>query len=83
MIVSGLMALTAMGASIIADVDPMTVVLRGGVAFGCGLLVTGIWSSVVNPQNATEKPKKKAKDKPAEVESMENSEPEPDMEEAA
>jgi hypothetical protein len=83
MIVSGLMALTAMGASIIADVDPMTVVLRGGVAFGCGLLVTGIWSSVVNPQNAAEKPKKKPKAEPTEVESKVNSEPESDVEEAA
>lgn len=92
MIVAGLMALTAMGASIIADVDPVTVVTRGGIAFVCGLVLTGVWSSVVNPQQATEKSKKKAKEKPAEVESKEPKseavaeaapEPEPEMEEAA
>ena len=90
-IVAGLMALTAMGASIIADVDALTVVTRGGIAFLCGLVLTGIWSAVVNPQ-PTEKPKKKAKDKSAEVESKKpkaepvaeaESEPEAELEEAA
>jgi hypothetical protein len=88
MIVAGLMALTAMGASILADVDPMTVVARGGIAFVCGLVLTGVWTSVVNPQAKEEKPKKKAKEKPAEVESKASApEPEPvveaELEEAA
>ncbi len=82
-IVAGLMALTAMGASILADVDPMTVVVRGAIAFFAGLLVTGVWVSVVNPQPKAEKPKKQAKAKPAVVESKSAAEPEEDMEEAA
>lgn len=86
-IVAGLMALTAMGASILADVDPMTTVTRGGVAFFAGLLFAGIWGSVVNPKQPKAKPEKPAKQpkqpkpKPAEVES--EAEPEEDTEEAA
>lgn len=82
-IVAGLMALTAMGASIIADVDPVTVVVRGAIAFFAGLLVTGIWASVVNPQPKAEKPKKEPKRKPAEVESKSDSSSDEDLEEAA
>lgn len=87
-IVAGLMALTAMGASILADVDPLTVVVRGGIAFFTGIVVASVWTSVVNPSEpkAKAKPEKKpkeAKAKVAEVESDEKAKPEEDMEEAA
>ena len=61
-IVAGLMALTAMGASILADVDPLSVVMRGGVAYVAGLLLTGVWNVVVGPPKSDEKKSKKAKE---------------------
>jgi hypothetical protein len=87
-IVAGLMALTAMGASILADVDPLTVVTRGGIAFFAGMVVASVWTSVVNPsqpktKTKPEKKPKEAKPKVAEVESDEKAKPEEDMEEAA
>jgi hypothetical protein len=85
-IVAGLMALTAMGASILADVDPLTVVTRGGIAFFAGIVVASVWTSVVNPSQPkpkAEKKPKEAKPKKAEVESDEKAKPEEDMEEAA
>jgi hypothetical protein len=87
-IVAGLMALTAMGASILADVDPVTVVTRGGIAFFAGIVLTTVWTSVVNPSQPKEKPAKKpkepkAKPKVAEVESDEKATPEQDSEEEA
>lgn len=68
-IVAGLMALTAMGASILSSVDPVTVVTRGGIAFVAGLVLSGIWVSVVCPGKPKEKAKKAPKAKPAVVES--------------
>lgn len=50
-IVAGLMALTAMGASIISDVDPVTTVVRGAIAFVVGMLLAGVWTMVVMPQS--------------------------------
>lgn len=83
-IVAGLMALVAMGASILADVDPVTVVVRGGIAFGVGLVLAGVWTAVVNPAAPKEKPVKEPKKKQkTEVESDEKVKPEEDMEEAA
>jgi hypothetical protein len=82
-IVAGLMALTAMGASILADVDPLTVVVRGGIAFVAGLVLDGVWTAVVNPAAPKEKPAKSPKDKKPKVESHEEVKPEEDMEEAA
>ena len=87
-IVAGLMALTAMGASILADVDPVTVVLRGGIAYVAGLVLAGVWTSVVNPsapkeKAVKEKAAKEPKKKKAEVESDGKVKPEEDMEEAA
>ena len=83
-IVAGLMALVAMGASILADVDPVTVVVRGGIAFGVGLVLAGVWTAVVNPAAPKEKPAKEPKkSKKTEVESDEKVKPEEDMEEAA
>ncbi len=82
-IVAGLMAFTAMGASILADVDPVTVVVRGGIAFVAGLVLAGVWTSVVNPSAPKEKPVKEPKKKKAEVESHEKVKPEEEMEEAA
>jgi hypothetical protein len=83
-IVAGLMALVAMGASILADVDPVTVVVRGGIAFGVGLVLAGVWTAVVNPAAPKEKPAKEPKKKQkSEVESDEKVKPEEDMEEAA
>ncbi len=78
------MALVAMGASILADVDPVTVVVRGGIAFGVGLVLAGVWTAVVNPAAPKEKPVKEPKKKQkTEVESDEKVKPEEDMEEAA
>jgi hypothetical protein len=85
-IVAGLMALTAMGASILAEVDPVTTVTRGGIAFVAGLALAGVWGSVVNPKRPEEKPAppaKQPKAKPAEVESKTETEAEEDTEEAA
>ena len=77
-IVAGMMALTAMGASILADVDPVTVVERGGIALLVGFLLTGIWSIIVSP------PKPKAnKSEAKEVESQESVEDDEEQEEAA
>ncbi len=84
-IVAGLMAITAMGASILANVDPIGTVVRGAGAYVVGLLLAGIWTMVVNPQ---EEKKKKEKPKPEEptesdqVESEESDEKE-EQEEAA
>jgi hypothetical protein len=77
-----------MGASILADVDPVTVLTRGGIAFFAGLVVASVWTSVVNPsqpkpKTKPEKKPKEAKPKVAEVESHEKATPEEDMEEAA
>jgi hypothetical protein len=77
-IIAGLMALTAMGASILADVDPVTVVARGGLAFVAGIALASVWTMVIGPpaqakkKKGEDKPAKKekpAKRKPAEVES--------------
>ena len=53
-IVAGMMALTAMGASIISDVDPVTTVVRGSMAFVAGMILAGVWTMVVLPKDPTE-----------------------------
>lgn len=80
-IVAGLMALTAMGASILAEVDPLGTVGRGAAAYVVGLLLASIWVMVVSPQEAKKK-KEKETDDATEVESEESDENE-DEEEAA
>lgn len=65
-IVAGLMALTAMGASIVSDVDPVTTVVRGSIAFVVGMLLAGVWTMVVLPQDLK---KDEAEDEADEVES--------------
>ena len=85
-IVAGLMALTAIGASILAQVDPLTTVARGAMAFVIGLVLASVWGSVMNPKQPVEKkpkPAKEPKKKPAEVESEADPEPEEETEEAA
>jgi hypothetical protein len=88
-IVAGLMALVAMGASILAHVDPLTTVLRGGLAFLIGLTLASVWGSVMNPKRPEDKPDKKEKPakepkkKPAEVESKPDSGSDEPTEEAA
>jgi hypothetical protein len=91
-IIAGLMALTAMGASILADVDPVTVVTRGGIAFIAGIALASLWTMVVGPpaqakkKKGADKPAKKekpVKSKPAEVESEEVESSKDDQEEAA
>ncbi|HXH61126.1 MAG TPA: hypothetical protein VNI20_07185 [Fimbriimonadaceae bacterium] len=77
-IVAGLMALTAMGASILAHVDPLTVVVRGGIALVVGFMLTGLWTMIVMPQ--AEKPKKHKAEK---VESDENVEDDDEEQEEA
>lgn len=58
-IVAGLMAITAMGASILADVDPVGTVVRGGVAFLVGMVLAGIWTMAVDPESVKKKEKKR------------------------
>lgn len=82
-IIAGLMALTAMGASIIADVDPVTIVARGGVAFACGFLAAGLWNSFVNPQAQTDGKGAGPTADGSRVESESGNESENDEEEAA
>ena len=65
-IVAGMMALTAMGASIISDVDPVTTVVRGSIAFVIGMVLAGIWTMVVRPKDPEEN---EADDHDEEVES--------------
>lgn len=77
-IVAGLMALTAMGASILADVDPLTVVLRGGVALAAGLMLAGLWTMVVAPSAG-----KAEKKKSDQVESDESADDDDEQDEAA
>ncbi len=42
-LVGGLMALFALGAGILGNVDPLTTLLRGAIAFVIGVLATQIW----------------------------------------
>lgn len=81
-IVAGLMAITAMGASILADVDPVTTVVRGLAAFVVGMLLTGVWTSVVNPTAGKKKEKTEPETDSNEVESEASDDSEP-QEEAA
>ncbi len=45
-VVAGLMALVALGASVLADADPWTCLLRGAVAYAAGIVAGGFWEAL-------------------------------------
>jgi hypothetical protein len=46
-IVAAVMALAALGAAILAGVDPVQIMVRGVIAFGAGWVVGSIWEGLV------------------------------------
>lgn len=42
-VVGGILALFALGASILSQVDPVTSLVRGGIAYGIGVILTQLW----------------------------------------
>lgn len=46
-IVAGLIALTALAASIFAGLDSVSCLIRGGIAYAVGLLLANIWMGLV------------------------------------
>ncbi len=50
-LVASLMALVALGSSLLAGVDPLNCLIRGAVAFIVGRSVAGFWCVIFPPKN--------------------------------
>ncbi len=46
------MALTALGASLLAGVDAITCLIRGAIAYGVGLFAASLWCAFSQPRSA-------------------------------
>ena len=53
-LVAGLMALTALSASILTQADAVTTLLRGAGAYVAGMVLATIWTFVVSPPGASD-----------------------------
>ena len=53
-LVAGLMALTALSASILTQADAVTTLLRGAGAYVAGMVLATIWTLVVSPPQASD-----------------------------
>ena len=53
-LVAGLMALTALAASILTQADAVTTLVRGAGAYVTGMVLASIWTFVVSPPRASD-----------------------------
>ena len=53
-LVAGLMALTALSASILTQADAVTALIRGAGAYVAGMVLATIWTFVVSPPRASD-----------------------------
>jgi len=52
-VIAGMMALAALGVSLLVGVDPLNCVLRGAIAYVVGLFSANLWYAFIEPRTIT------------------------------
>lgn len=66
-IVAGILGMTALASSIFAGLDPVSCIIRGGIAFSVGLILGSVWEGLTRSVMAGSPDEKPTEDASAET----------------